>query len=75
MNDLARLVSFSFGFTQDYRIVDRNGKPWFAAKDAGKILGIKNYRDAVKNFPENEKSYVICGVVLTDTTSAKSRAC
>jgi prophage antirepressor-like protein len=62
MNELARFVSFSLGLTQNYRIVDRDGNPWFAAKDAGKILGIKNYRDAIKDFPENEK-----GVVLTDT--------
>jgi prophage antirepressor-like protein len=62
MNELARLVSFSFGFTQNYRIVDRNGNPWFVTKDVGKILAIRNYRDAIRDFPENEK-----GVVLTDT--------
>jgi prophage antirepressor-like protein len=62
MNELARLVCFSFGFTQDYHIVDRDGNPWFVAKDAGKILEIKNYRHAIRDFPENEK-----GVVLTDT--------
>jgi prophage antirepressor-like protein len=65
MNDLARLVSFSFGFTQNYRIVDRAGNPWFVLKDFCKILGIKNPSDAVKDFPPEyvstiftiEKSY------------------
>jgi prophage antirepressor-like protein len=74
MNELARLVSFSFGLAQNYYVVDRDGNPWFAAKDVGKILEIRNYRDAIKGFPENEKSYVICGVGSTDTTSAKPRA-
>jgi prophage antirepressor-like protein len=62
MNELARFVSFSLGLTQNYRIVDRDGNPWFVTKDVGKIFGIKNYRDAIRDFPENEK-----GVVLTDT--------
>jgi prophage antirepressor-like protein len=68
MNELARFVSFSLGFTQNYRIVDRDGNPWFAVKDAGKILGIKNYRDAIRGFPENEK-----GVVLTDTPGGQQK--
>jgi prophage antirepressor-like protein len=74
MNELARLVSFSFGLTQNYRIVDRGGNPWFAAKDAGKILEIRNYRDAVKDFPPEEKDYIICGVGSNYTTSGKTRA-
>jgi prophage antirepressor-like protein len=65
MNELARLVSFSFELTQNYRIVDREGHPWFVLKDFCKILGIKNPSDAVKNFPPEfvstiftiEKSY------------------
>jgi prophage antirepressor-like protein len=74
MNELAHLVSFHLGLTQNYRIVDREGNLWAAAKDIGKILGIKNYRDAIRNFPENEKSYVVCDVGSTDITSAKPRA-
>jgi prophage antirepressor-like protein len=62
VNELARLVSFSFGFLQNYRIVDRDGNPWFAVKDICKILGIKNPSDAVKNFPEDEKAYVVVNV-------------
>ena len=70
MNELARLVSFSFylsdgGFPRHYRIVDRNGNPWFVVRDICRILGIKNPSDAIKNFPPEyvstiftiEKSY------------------
>jgi prophage antirepressor-like protein len=74
MNELTRLVSFSFGLMQNYRIIDRNGKPWFAAKDVEKILEIKNARQIIAKFPDNEKSYVICDVCTTYTTSGKSRA-
>jgi prophage antirepressor-like protein len=85
MNELARLVSFSFylpdgGFPKKYRIVDRDGNPWFAAMDAGKILGIKSYRRTIATFPEDEKSYVVaavysiygtCGVASNDATSVE----
>jgi prophage antirepressor-like protein len=87
MNELARAVSFSFGLMQNYRVIDRNGNPWFAAKDAAEILEIKfNYRKLIMDFPENEKAHVICAVSSrngtsgvcdvgsTDATSAKPRA-
>jgi hypothetical protein len=74
MNELARLVSFSFGYTQNYRIVDRNGNPWFALKDFCKILGIKNPSDAVKDFPPEYVSSVVCDIDLSYITSAKPRA-
>jgi prophage antirepressor-like protein len=59
MNDLARLVRFSFGLTQDYHIVDRAGNPWFVLKDFCKILGIKNPSDTIKDFPEDWKSIIV----------------
>jgi prophage antirepressor-like protein len=59
MNELAQFVNFSLGLTQNYRIVDRDGNPWFVLRDICRILGIKNPADAVKKFPENEKSFTI----------------
>ena len=72
MNELAKLVPLLFD-VESFRITDRNGEPWFLAKDAAGILGIRNYRDAVTDFPESEKSYITCAVASTDTTSGKSR--
>jgi prophage antirepressor-like protein len=80
MNELARLVSFSLysssgGFPQRYHVVDRDGNPWFAAKDVGEILGItKNYRNLIASFPENEKSYVVAAVFSRHGTSRKPGA-
>jgi prophage antirepressor-like protein len=74
MNDLARLVHFSFGLAQNYRIIDRNGDPWFVLKDFCKILGIKNPSDAVKDFPPEYVSSVVCDIDLSYITSAKPRA-
>ena len=37
-------------------------KPLFKAKDIGDLLGIKNVKDAIKNYNDKQKS----GVVLTD---------
>jgi prophage antirepressor-like protein len=77
MNELARLVSFSFfddsgGFPHHYRIADREGNPWFVARDVAEILGItKNYRNLIASFPENEKSYIVCAVFSKHGTSAK----
>jgi prophage antirepressor-like protein len=67
MNELARLVSFSFyspqgGFPQHYQVVDRAGNPWFVLKDFCKILGIKNPSKAVRDFP---KTYVSMITTIT----------
>jgi prophage antirepressor-like protein len=79
MNDLARLVSFSFyapsgGFPQNYRIVDRAGNPWFVAKDVAEILEITSYRRTIATFPENEKAYVVAAVYSIYGTSRKPGA-
>jgi prophage antirepressor-like protein len=72
MNELARAVSFSFGLMQNYRIIDRNGNPWFAAKDAAEILEIKqNYRNLIAKFPKNDKAHVTC---FENTSHTKPRA-
>jgi prophage antirepressor-like protein len=78
MNELARLASFSFwfadGFPQHYRIVDRDGNPWFVVKDICRILGIRYYRQTITRFPTEWKNYVLCAVTSSDGTSAKPRA-
>jgi prophage antirepressor-like protein len=70
MNELARFVRFSLGFTQNYRIVDRDGNPWFAVKDICKILGIKNPSKAVRDFP---KTYVSMITTITSSYSGENR--
>jgi prophage antirepressor-like protein len=74
MNELARLVDFSFELTQNYRIVDRDGKPWFVVRDICRILGIRYYKQTISRFPAEWKDYIICAVTLSDGTSAKPRA-
>lgn len=33
------------------RVAMIDDEPWFIAKDAAGILGIKNHKDAISNFP------------------------
>ena len=74
MNELARLVPFIFN-AQSCHIMDKNGNPWFAAKDVAEILDIKqNYRNLISTFPPDEKDHVICAVFSKHGTSPKSRA-
>ena len=73
MNELARLVPFIFN-AQPCHITDKEGNPWFAAKDVAEILEISSYRRTIANFPPDEKSHVICDGVSSTTTSSKSRA-
>ena len=51
------LVKFNF---QDYeiRLADREGNPWFVAKDVCDALGISNVSDAVSTLDEDEKSNI-----------------
>jgi len=52
MNDLQVFVFDN----QQIRIVDRNGDPWFVAKDVCDILGLENNRDVLaKMLDEDEK--------------------
>lgn len=48
------------------RTVIKDGEPWFVAKDVCEVLGIVNHKDAIRDFPEDEK-----GVVTTDPLGAK----
>jgi prophage antirepressor-like protein len=67
MTELARLVPFIFNH-QQCLITDKEGNPWFAAKDVCDILGIKKVGRTFKEFPDSEKSYVVCGGVSNTTT-------
>lgn len=55
------LQVFNFN-DEDVRVVDKDGNPWFVAKDVCMVLGIKNHKDAVRRLDDDEKS----GVGITD---------
>jgi len=48
------------------RIIERDGEPWFVAKDVCDVLEIRNNRDAIVALPDDEK-----GVGNTDTLGGK----
>ena len=52
MNEIQSFTSERFGLI---RIVDRDGEPWFVAKDVCECLGVVNSRDAVARLDDNEK--------------------
>ncbi len=52
---------FNFG-NNEIRVLDKNGEPWFVARDLCDVLGIANNRDGIARLDEDEK-----GVALTDT--------
>lgn len=55
-------VSYQF-HNNNVRIIEKDGEPWFVAKDVCDILGIKNSRDALSRLDDDEKD----AVGLTDT--------
>jgi prophage antirepressor-like protein len=64
MNIQNQIVPFDFE-GQAVRTVLIGGNPWWVNADACAILGIENPRDAIANFPENERMTV-------DTTDGHS---
>jgi len=60
-----QLQEFKFN-NNNIRVIEKDGEPWFVAKDVAEILDIKNYRDTLTNYPEEEK-----GVATTDTLGGK----
>lgn len=45
---------FKFG-DSDIRVIDKNGEPWFVAKDVCDAIGIANNRDALNKLDDEEK--------------------
>jgi prophage antirepressor-like protein len=60
-----QLKPFTFG---DHAVKTAlvNGEPWFVAKDVCEAMGINNHREAIDDFPRNEK-----GVISTDTLGGR----
>lgn len=58
MNNLS-LFTFN---TKDIRVIQKDGQPWFIAKDVAEILEIGNARESIRAFPPSEKD-----VITTDT--------
>ena len=52
MNEIQSFTSERFG---QVRIVDRDGEPWFVAKDVCECPGVVNSRDAVARLDDDEK--------------------
>ena len=51
MNELS---TFQFEKGREFRILERDGDPWFMAKDVCDVLDIGNPTETMRNFPENE---------------------
>lgn len=59
----------NFAFDENLvRVVVRDDDPWFVASDVGRALTIKNIRDTVADFDEDEK-----GVANADTLGGEQR--
>ena len=67
MTDFTELVSKNFNDNYQIAVYGTNEEPLFKATEIGNIIGIKNIKDAIKDFDEDEKS----GVVLTDPHGRK----
>lgn len=50
----------------DFRVIDRNGEPWFVLSDVSKRLGVKNSRSISSRLDDDEK-----GVIQIDTLGGK----
>jgi len=70
-NDVVtRKQTFALGPNQhQIRIAGPNENLWFVAKDVGDALGIKNMRDALKNYKDGKEK----GVASTDTHGGKQK--
>jgi prophage antirepressor-like protein len=53
------IQSFSHDAFGKIRIIDRDGEPWFVAKDICDALGLENSRQAVSRLDDDEKDTVI----------------
>lgn len=53
MNEIVKLYK-----DNPVRIIEKDGEPWFVAKDICDVLSIRNNRDAFVSLAEDEKDYV-----------------
>jgi len=59
-----QVVPFAFGDNL-VRVVERDGEPWFVAKDVCEVLGLENPTESLRNFPDNERG----SLSITEGTS------
>jgi prophage antirepressor-like protein len=52
------LTIFLFQENREVRTLERDGEPWFVAKDVCDILGLENARKAISDFPDDERANV-----------------
>lgn len=64
MNNLQIFNNKEFG---QVRVLEKDGQPWFVAKDVAEILGYSNTRDAISKHVDNEDK----GVANCDTLGGK----
>ena len=57
---------FEYEDKDDFRVMDRNGEPWFVLSDVAQRLGVKNSRSISNRLDEDEK-----GVIQIDTLGGK----
>ncbi|MDR0784397.1 MAG: Bro-N domain-containing protein [Treponema sp.] len=50
------LTAFRFKEDREVRTLERDGEPWFGAKDVCDVLDIQNVTDALKNLDDDEVS-------------------
>lgn len=57
---------FEYEDKDDFRVMDRNGEPWFVLSDVAQRLGVKNSRSISSRLDDDEK-----GVIQIDTLGGK----
>ena len=62
MNEIVKLYK-----DNPVRIIEKDGEPWFVAKDVCNILSIRNNRDALASLAEDERD----DVGITDAIGRK----
>lgn len=60
---MPNIIPFTYN-TKQVRVIEKDGEPWFVAKDVCDILEISNSRDAISRLDDDEKNTV----AITDGT-------
>ncbi len=55
---MSKLSLFNFG-PHEVRELEKDGEPWFVAKDICQALGLENHRKALADLPEDERESLI----------------